>query len=648
MSDDAPPADGTERYPPWVFALMERLEYKGQRLIREDAFKRCPLSPVNWTNVETFIRVASGAGVGWLDSWSVTPHDEDQSRALVRFEHKDGGESIWKRVHIKPYLPLAPDPTWGDVISQSLMNVRSLYGTFPDIRRSPRGIVALPSPNLDLGPTPKESTEVNREERQTGAGKKPEEYESGSADPAHGSTAASHAGPEPEADKGANLGYEEWVYEVLPYLTHDSRKLSAEEASSLFPNPLNWSHVALFIDAAVDADFQALAEWSIFPNHNDLSIAVVWHSRDDGSGALWTEVSIESLISNDETQEDSFTWGHALEDTLHGLNHLSNVPDLEYSKAPSAPSEGPQQPPSEEVIRAVMRQEIKEAFEMGTVGTGEAAAEQGHVDPAHIERALAYRRTHAALSNQIRLSRISRFAVAGSALLGLLLLSAAAAVNAAAWGHVDLAPYNAAGGVLLALILVVFLVGRRMDTGQPKGEERKSVAALKLEVDLLEERRILEASTGARSSKDRQHSYRESIPQEIERLRRETRRYRRVHNFFQWGLFIASVAMMVTTAVYEQPQPGQAILIGLGAFVSLTTAVTGYFKYRERAFNLQQTSDAIEQHVTAYDLAIPPYNQQDAAANLEKLAENVEVLRVEQRKRQQQLEQPNQGQQEVI
>ncbi|MFC4330102.1 hypothetical protein ACFPC0_20410 [Streptomyces andamanensis] len=61
-------------------------------------------------------------------------------------------------------------------------------------------------------------------------------------------------------------------------------------------------------------------------------------------------------------------------------------------------------------------------------------------------------------------------------------------------------------------------------------------------------------------------------------------------------------------------------------------------EYRERAFNLQQTSDAIEQHVTAYDLAIPPYNQQDEAANLEKLAENVEMLRVEQRKRQQLLE----------
>lgn len=129
-------------------------------------------------------------------------------------------------------------------------------------------------------------------------------------------------------------------------------------------------------------------------------------------------------------------------------------------------------------------------------------------------------------------------------------------------------PYNISVGALLALLFIVFATGIRMDTGQPKDEETKSPAALKLDLDLLEERRILEAAQGARSSKDRQHSYRESIPQEIDRLRGETRRYRRVHNFFQWGLFGASVAISVTTAIYDPPQPGKGILISLGAFVS--------------------------------------------------------------------------------
>ncbi|CAM5510941.1 hypothetical protein GCM10010390_38370 [Streptomyces mordarskii] len=236
----------------------------------------------------------------------------------------------------------------------------------------------------------------------------------------------------------------------------------------------------------------------------------------------------------------------------------------------------------------------------------------------------------------------------GSSVTAFVTVVGALAGNAVMWRQIDMKPYNVAVGALLALLFIVFAAGMRMDTGQPKDEETKPLAALRLELDLLEERRILEAASGARSSKDRQHSYRESIPQEIDRLRGETRRYRRVHNFFQWGLFSASVAISVTTAIYDPPQPGKGILIGLGAFVSFTTAITGYFKFRERAFNLQQTADAIEQHVTAYDLAIAPYNQAGETTNLERLAESVESLRVEQRKREQQLEQPHQGQQEVI
>ncbi|MFB7191621.1 DUF4231 domain-containing protein [Streptomyces sp. NPDC056230] len=655
MPDDAPPAppaDGTEPYPPWVFALVERIEYKGRKLTREDAFKPYPLPSVNWTNIKVFINSASAAGVEWLEPWSVSPHENDQSRALVRFEHNDGGESVWKSVRIQAHRPTPPDPTWGDAVSQTLTSMRRLYQTVPDIRRSPRGTVAVSDPDHYPQPDTEEDAEMEPEEYQSEAGGESEEYEPESDGPQHGSSTGSHAGAESEAGEGSDLRYEPWVYKVLPFLAHDGRTLSAEDASEPFPGHFDWSHVHLFIDASLNADVQELLEWFVFPDHDNLSRATIWHCRNDGSGSLWLGVPIGNLISNDSIQEDSYTWGDVLEETLRSLNHIPDTPEVKYSEASEAPSMGKREILPEETIRTLVDRALEEAFDRGyereKIDTGEVITEGGHVDAAHVERALAYRRTHAALSNQIRLSRISRFLAVWSALTGILLLSAAAVVNAATWRQVDMRPYNAAGGVLLVLLLVVFVFGRRMDTGQPKGKEPKSVAALKLEVDLLEERRILEASTGARSSKDRQHSYRESIPQEIDRLRRETRRYRRVHNFFQWGLFVASVAMMVTSAVYEQPQPGKAILIGLGAFVSLTTAVTGYFKYRERAFNLQQTSDAIEQHVTAYDLAIPPYNQQDEAANLEKLAENVETLRVEQRKRQQQLEQPNQGQQEVI
>ncbi|WP_030609319.1 hypothetical protein [Streptomyces sclerotialus] len=68
-------------------------------------------------------------------------------------------------------------------------------------------------------------------------------------------------------------------------------------------------------------------------------------------------------------------------------------------------------------------------------------------------------------------------------------------------------------------------------------------------------------------------------------------------------------------------------MIDLGA----NRAVGGI--YREQAFKLQQLADAIEEHVTAQDLAVAPYGQAEESANQEWLAEDVETLRVEPGKR---------------
>ncbi|AYC38581.1 hypothetical protein DWG14_02811 [Streptomyces griseorubiginosus] len=453
--------------------------------------------------------------------------------------------------------------------------------------------------------------------------------------------------------------YSEWVYEILEQLEHGGREFSAEDASSPFAEPLDWSHIAAFIGAAVDAGVGWLDPWFIYPDYEDLHSAVVWRSEENGSGALWTGVSIDHLLPHDGASDPSHTWGDVIESSLANLVSLSDVPEVAYVKAGEEASEIRGEAHSEDAIRSLIDEAIQSAYERGRE-TGSSVRSEIDLDQAfrelrgedhnnkYVQFLVSYRRTVAALTSQLRLARIARAFVVGSAVGALLVVVGGAVANAVTWGWFDMLPYNLAGSVVLALLLAVFLIGRRMNPGHPGGVLPRSVAALQLELDLLEERRVLEAAARARSAQDRQYSYRETIPQEIERLRRETRRYRRVHNFFQWSLFVASVTMSVTAAIYDPPQPGKAILIGLGAFVSFTTAVTGYFKYRERAFNLQQTADAIEQHVTAYDLAIAPYNQAEEAANLERLAENVETLRVEQRKREQQLEQPHQGQQEVI
>ncbi|HEX6481763.1 MAG TPA: SLATT domain-containing protein [Ktedonobacteraceae bacterium] len=74
--------------------------------------------------------------------------------------------------------------------------------------------------------------------------------------------------------------------------------------------------------------------------------------------------------------------------------------------------------------------------------------------------------------------------------------------------------------------------------------------------------------------------------------------------------------------------------------VAISAGVTAYFKYKERSFNLQQTADAIEQEYVAVDLGIGYYKGKQQQEALELFAERVELLKDEQKKREQQLEQP--------
>ncbi|NUK32520.1 DUF4231 domain-containing protein [Streptomyces lunaelactis] len=174
------------------------------------------------------------------------------------------------------------------------------------------------------------------------------------------------------------------------------------------------------------------------------------------------------------------------------------------------------------------------------------------------------------------------------------------------------------------------------------------VRELRLELSLADERHILEARRHTPPPTDRQASYKERLPQELVRLRIESRHYRRMHLMMQWLLFVSSAAISAVTAWYDPPQPAKGVLIGLGFTITVITAAAGYFKPRERAFNLQQTADSIEQHATALELGISPYNASEEKQNLELFATTVEGMRAEQRMREQQLDQPQQGQQQVI
>ncbi|WPO71407.1 SLATT domain-containing protein [Streptomyces sp. KN37] len=265
---------------------------------------------------------------------------------------------------------------------------------------------------------------------------------------------------------------------------------------------------------------------------------------------------------------------------------------------------------------------------------------------------IEHRRDIADLKQRIKNRRLQVLGLFGTPIVLAVVLLVWAGLKISFWLHSDTpsAINNILGGVVAFLVLsvIVQLVAEFSEDFDVWRDRKTSVRELNLQLSLAEERHILEARRRTPPSMDRQASYKERLPGEIARLRYESQHYRRVHLLMQWLLFVSSSAISAVTAWYDPPQPAKGVLIGLGFTVTVITAAAGYFKPRERAFNLQQTADSIEQHATALELGIAPYNAMEEASNLELFATTVEGLRADQRMREQQLDQPQQGQQHVI
>ncbi|MBD0734269.1 hypothetical protein BGM09_15475 [Streptomyces sp. CBMA29] len=102
--------------------------------------------------------------------------------------------------------------------------------------------------------------------------------------------------------------------------------------------------------------------------------------------------------------------------------------------------------------------------------------------------------------------------------------------------------------------------------------------------------------------------------------------------------------MTTLAATGQQDWDWQTLsVVVLGFSVTLASAFTGYYKYRERSYFLRQTADAIEEELNAVTLGIGEYSQYGESQEDEALAkftQRVEALRNEQRRREQQLDQP--------
>ncbi|RCW40187.1 uncharacterized protein DUF4231 [Halopolyspora algeriensis] len=135
-----------------------------------------------------------------------------------------------------------------------------------------------------------------------------------------------------------------------------------------------------------------------------------------------------------------------------------------------------------------------------------------------------------------------------------------------------------------------------------------------------------------------QKRYRLFLPETVEQYRIEARRHRRAYNALQaviiGGSIIASVIVAASVSFPNARWPA----VGMSLLVAVTAAFAGYSRYRERGINLQQTADALEREYHSVELRVGKYRRfEDERAAYTEFAHEVEALREEHAKRQQQV-----------
>lgn len=270
---------------------------------------------------------------------------------------------------------------------------------------------------------------------------------------------------------------------------------------------------------------------------------------------------------------------------------------------------------AEQVIRARLRRQADTERE-------ELLELRGNV--RHLERALASRR------KKDRVAWLALIVAGGALLTGLCW-------TVLAWGSPD--AYLRVDILSGALVLVSGPIAWAV---APRG-----ASSAKLHDELQTERDRLRFLSALLQPAliERRSLYREDVAGIIEQHRADSRKYRLIHNLLQNLITIGS-AGTTTIAALETRNAftwQNITIVATGFIITIAAAFTGYYKYRERSYFLLQTADAIEEEANAFTLGVGPYSdfdlehEQDA---LKLFTQRVEDRRNEQRRRQQQLDQP--------
>jgi Protein of unknown function (DUF4231) len=174
--------------------------------------------------------------------------------------------------------------------------------------------------------------------------------------------------------------------------------------------------------------------------------------------------------------------------------------------------------------------------------------------------------------------------------------------------------------------------------------KRKEIGDLRLQISQLREaERDARTRISSGGTTRLLWSYHSDVLITIEEYRNKARQYRRIHNRFQTVIIIGSILTTAISTAAAKYSALEWVAVVVSFSVGISAGMTGYFKFRERSMNLQQAADDLEQEYKAVELGIRTYRKLGDEDRLVEFAERAEGIKDQQRKREQQLEQPPEG-----
>ncbi|MEV0703181.1 DUF4231 domain-containing protein [Saccharopolyspora sp. NPDC050389] len=186
----------------------------------------------------------------------------------------------------------------------------------------------------------------------------------------------------------------------------------------------------------------------------------------------------------------------------------------------------------------------------------------------------------------------------------------------------------------------VAIEGEKNLNGTPR-QRRRSEGEIELLIATKRDARKLRVADGTFDQQTRRLIYKDEAYGEIEKLRNDSKKYRNVNNALQGILIIGSIGATGASGISTGGGPIRWAVLGVSLAVGIASGFMGYYKYKERSFYLQQTADSIEHEWEAFEVGVGRYKYCDTEEiALKEFVEEVHRLKSEQRKRQQNLEQP--------